>query len=123
MLAALLARARSGDWAGLEGDWAAFVSAFEARRIFEEEVLFPALCADDSERRKLAQRLVEEHEALQQLFLELGRQIRRKSMRETTIELATELLHDHATVESTSVDPWIDLAPRKLSLRLGRRPT
>lgn len=122
-LAELLARARAQRWPGLEGDWAAFISAIDARVAFEEEVLLPVFGAHDPDRRALAKRLVEEHAALHQLLVELGRQIRRHNLRETTAELVAELLHEHAAIESVNIDPWIELDPRKWSLALQRVPT
>lgn len=122
-LAELLQRARTEEWTGLEGDWASFMTAVEARCVFEEEVLFPAFRAHDPDRRKLVQQLVEEHAAIRQLLVEIGGQIRRRSLRETTVDLVTELLRDHLAVESAQLDPWIELDPRKWSLPLGRVPT
>jgi hypothetical protein len=122
-LAELLVRARAGQWPGLEGDWADFMTAVAARCAYEEELLFPAYGAHDADRRALVKQLVEEHAAMHQLLAEIGRQIHRRSVRETTVELVTEVLRDHAAIESANIDPWIDLDPRKWSLGLGRVPS
>lgn len=122
-LEVLCGHARAEEWTVLADAWPHFMAAFEDRMKLEEEVLFPAYAEQGREARLLVKQLVEEHAAMRQLVSETSRQIRRRRMRPITQELLSELLRDHAALETKHLDPWIALDVRDWSLQLRRVPT
>lgn len=119
----LATRSSAGESLQLEAKWAELTRAFEARVAFEEEVLFPAFAGRSGERRALIKRLVEDHAAMCELLLDIGRQLQRCAVCPVTIELLLDLLREHAAIESNQVDPWIELDGRGWSVALERVPT